>query len=68
VCDSATNFSKKFWWEVNPKKHQEEAPRQKEVTQVLLPMSGIDLAPQTRSCLCQAKGVVLKRAVGRRDF
>jgi hypothetical protein len=22
VCDSATNFSKKFWWEVNPKKHQ----------------------------------------------
>ncbi len=21
VCDQATNFSKKFWWEVNPKKH-----------------------------------------------
>ncbi|HYF12689.1 MAG TPA: hypothetical protein VD928_00080 [Candidatus Paceibacterota bacterium] len=21
VCDGATNFSKKFWWEVNPKKH-----------------------------------------------
>ena len=24
VCDNATNFSKKFWWEVNPKKHQDE--------------------------------------------
>jgi hypothetical protein len=24
VCDDAGNFSKKFWWEVNPKKHQEE--------------------------------------------
>ena len=21
VCDQAGNFSKKFWWEVNPKKH-----------------------------------------------
>ncbi len=21
VCDQATDFSKKFWWEVNPKKH-----------------------------------------------
>lgn len=21
VCEQATNFSKKFWWEVNPKKH-----------------------------------------------
>ena len=21
VCDQASNFSKKFWWEVNPKKH-----------------------------------------------
>ena len=23
VCDKAENFSKKFWWEVNPKKHQD---------------------------------------------
>jgi hypothetical protein len=22
VCDQATNFSKKFWWEINPKKHK----------------------------------------------
>ena len=21
VCDKAQNFSKKFWWEINPKKH-----------------------------------------------
>ena len=21
VCDQAKHFSKKFWWEVNPKKH-----------------------------------------------
>jgi hypothetical protein len=21
VCDQATDFSKKFWWEINPKKH-----------------------------------------------
>jgi hypothetical protein len=21
VCDQATNFSKKFWWEINPKNH-----------------------------------------------
>lgn len=24
VCDKAKNFSKKFWWEVNPKKHQQD--------------------------------------------
>jgi len=24
VCDSAKNFSKKFWWEINPKKHEME--------------------------------------------
>ncbi len=24
VCDQATDFSKKFWWEVNPKKHPED--------------------------------------------
>ncbi len=24
VCNDAGNFSKKFWWEVNPKKHQEK--------------------------------------------
>ena len=23
VCDQASNFSKKFWWEVSPKKHQD---------------------------------------------
>jgi hypothetical protein len=22
VCDQASDFSKKFWWEVNPKKHK----------------------------------------------
>lgn len=22
VCEGATDFSKKFWWEVNPKKHE----------------------------------------------
>ncbi len=25
VCDQATDFSKKFWWEVNPKKHTKDA-------------------------------------------
>ena len=24
VCDQANDFSKKFWWEVNPKKHPQE--------------------------------------------
>ncbi len=24
VCDQANDFSKKFWWEVNPKKHKKE--------------------------------------------
>ncbi|MEK7612556.1 MAG: hypothetical protein AAB449_00190 [Patescibacteria group bacterium] len=24
VCDQATDFSKKFWWEVNPKKHEKK--------------------------------------------
>ena len=23
ICDQASDFSKKFWWEINPKKHQE---------------------------------------------
>ena len=23
VCDESQNFSKKFWWEINPKKHEE---------------------------------------------
>ena len=22
VCDNSSDFSKKFWWEINPKKHQ----------------------------------------------
>ena len=26
VCSRAKNFSKKFWWEVDPKKHQEANP------------------------------------------
>lgn len=26
VCDKAKNFSKKFWWEVDPKKHVKENP------------------------------------------
>lgn len=26
VCEKARNFSKKFWWEVDPKKHQSENP------------------------------------------
>ncbi len=25
VCNDSANFSKKFWWELNPKKHTEEA-------------------------------------------
>ncbi len=25
VCDDASNFSKKFWWEINPKNHTPEA-------------------------------------------
>ncbi len=24
VCDQAKNFSKKFWWEINPKNHPEK--------------------------------------------
>lgn len=24
VCDEAKNFSKKFWWEINPKKHKKD--------------------------------------------
>ena len=24
VCDNSNNFSKKFWWEINPKKHEVE--------------------------------------------
>ncbi len=24
VCDQANDFSKKFWWEVNPKKHADK--------------------------------------------
>lgn len=26
VCTRAKNFSKKFWWEVDPKKHENENP------------------------------------------
>ncbi len=24
VCNDAPNFSKRFWWEINPKKHEKE--------------------------------------------
>jgi len=24
VCEQANDFSKKFWWEVNPKKHEKK--------------------------------------------
>ena len=24
VCDKAKDFSKKFWWEINPKKHEKK--------------------------------------------
>lgn len=24
VCEQSQNFSKKFWWEVNPKKHEDK--------------------------------------------
>lgn len=30
VCDDAQNFSKKFWYEINPKKHTPEARREQE--------------------------------------
>ncbi len=26
VCDQSANFAKKFWWEINPKKHDPSAP------------------------------------------
>lgn len=26
VCSRAKNFSKKFWWEIDPKKHEQENP------------------------------------------
>lgn len=26
VCTKAKNFSKRFWWEVDPKKHEPENP------------------------------------------
>lgn len=26
VCSKAKHFSKRFWWEVDPKKHEERAP------------------------------------------
>jgi len=35
ICDDAKNFSKKFWWELNPKNFDEitGAPKQKEKKQ-----------------------------------
>lgn len=24
ICDEAKDFSKKFWWEINPKKHEQK--------------------------------------------
>lgn len=32
VCDKAPDFSKKFWWEINPKKHTPEAKRKQAQT------------------------------------
>ena len=26
VCSKAPNFSKKFWWEIDPKKHKNNSP------------------------------------------
>lgn len=26
ICSRSKNFSKKFWWEVDPKKHEEKEP------------------------------------------
>lgn len=26
ICSKAKNFSKKFWWEIDPKKHVQENP------------------------------------------
>lgn len=28
VCDQSKNFSKKFWWEINPKNHEDKAKSQ----------------------------------------
>lgn len=27
ICDDSQNFSKKFWWEINPKNHTEAAKK-----------------------------------------
>lgn len=29
VCEDSKNFSKKFWWEINPKKHETSAGKEK---------------------------------------
>jgi len=29
VCDDAPNFSKKFWWLLDPKKHGEDEPKKR---------------------------------------
>ena len=29
VCDDSMNFAKKFWWEINPKKHEKPADKSK---------------------------------------
>lgn len=34
VCDDARNFSKKFWWEINPKKHQKDDDLSKRPQQI----------------------------------
>lgn len=33
VCDQAGNFSKKFWWEINPKNHTPEKIKEREFEQ-----------------------------------
>ncbi len=29
VCEQSKHFSKKFWWEINPKKHQDKTEEKK---------------------------------------
>lgn len=31
ICDDAMNFSKKFWWEIKPENHTEEAQKKNEL-------------------------------------
>jgi len=35
VCEQSKHFSKKFWWEINPKKHQEKQEEKKPIKKLL---------------------------------